>query len=274
MVKMGAVWDGTVDVLTGRGAMIVRIALVTLFLPGLVQDAVPLVLGTGGPARIASALLGIVVLVSTLLGTLALTAAASDPLTDEPAAYRIGAAALPATIGTVLLIGIVFAILLIPGLLLLVQSGFDYRAAAAGLPQSNVSLQALGGFAIYLMIFGLIAIWAGARLLLLYAVIVNERRGVGAIRRSFELTRGLTLRIIGVVILYAIVILVAVVATQSVVGLIVRLALGPDSPTLVAFLTSIAVALVTTAASVLQPVFAARLFAAVRGSQCGIVPFA
>lgn len=273
MVKMGAVWDSTTDVLAGRGAMIVRIALVTFFLPGVIQDAVPLVFGAGAVATVANGVLGIVLIVATLFGTLALTAAASDPSTDEPAAYRIGAAALLATIGTVLLIGIVFAILLVPGLLLLISSGYDYRAAAAGLPQSAVSPQALGGFAIYLLVFALFAIWAGARLVLLYAVIVNERRGVGAIRRSFELTRGLTLRIIGVVILYAIVTLIAVVAAQSVVGLVARLALGPDHPLLVTFLAAIAVAVVTTASAVLQPIFAARLYAAVR-SRDEAAPFA
>lgn len=269
MVRMGDVWDRTTEVLAGRGAMIARIAALTMFLPGVIQDAVPLVLGTGGAARATAVVVFLLFVAATLVGSLALTAVSSDPVIDEPAAYRIATAAMPATVAIVLVLVALTAVLLAPAFLLLLHSGIDYQAAAAGLPQTNVSPGAVGGAALYTVVFSLFALWAGARLLPLYAVIVGERPGLGAIPRTFALTRGLGLRIVSVLILYVIVTGVAVLAVQSVVGLILRLVLGAEQGALATFLTAVAVGVATTAFGAIQPVFAARLYAAIRQAREG-----
>lgn len=274
MVRMGAVWDRTVEVLAGRGATIARVALLTLFLPSVIQAAFPLVFEAGSAAKLAGALIGLVVFVVTLLGTLAITALASDPATDERRAYGIARATLPSTIGAVLLIGLAMVGLLIPGMVLIAASGFDFRAAQQNLPQTSLRSGPLLGASLYFLAFAAFAVWVAARLSPLYAVLVNERRGLRSIARAFALTRGLALRIVGVLILYAVVVTVAWAATAAVTGTVFRLVLGPDHPAPVAFLVAVATGAVLTGFGVLQPVFTARLYAAIREVREGAAPVA
>src|SRR3546814_5010707 len=79
-----------------------------------------------------------------------------------------------------------------------------------------------------------------ARLLPLNSVVVAERRGVGAIRRAFGLTRGLALRIVGVVILFFVVWGVSAMAATTVLGSIFQLAFGGEGAiTLATVLTGV-----------------------------------
>lgn len=261
---MGAVWDSTVAVLSGRGALIARIALLTVFLPSVLQAALPLAIGEGRAARLTGGVVALVLIAVTLLGTLAITALASDPSVDERAAYARARDTLPATIGAVLLIGVAMALLLIPSVILLIAAGFDANAMEAGTPQPALAAGPMLGATLYSLVCALVVLWAVARLLPLYAVLVGERRGLRSIRRTFALTRGLALRIVAVLILYAVVLTVAWLAATSVVGLVFRLLLGSDQALLVGFLSGLAGAVVTTAFGLLQPVFAARLYAAIR----------
>src|SRR3546814_20166423 len=84
----------------------------------------------------------------------------------------------------------------------------------------------------------IVVLWGMARLLPLNSVVVAERRGVGAIRRAFGLTRGLALRIVGVVILFFVVWGVSAMAATPVLGSIFKLAFGgEDAHTLATVLT-------------------------------------
>ncbi|MGJ3627198.1 hypothetical protein AB5I41_10140 [Sphingomonas sp. MMS24-JH45] len=98
----------------------------------------------------------------------------------------------------------------------------------------------------------------------LFGVVVNERRGLGALGRSFALTRGAALRLIGVLILYGIVLVVVMSAATMVVGVVARLLLGADAAATVAFIVAIVSALVTALGSVVQSVFYAQYYVAAR----------
>ena len=97
-----------------------------------------------------------------------------------------------------------------------------------------------------------------------------EERGIGAIGRSVQLTRGMTLKLIGVVLLFTIAYLVALAAVQSVVGLVARLALGPQNIATALFLAGLAGAVVTAAFTTLLQVFAARLYAVITGARARV----
>lgn len=261
---MGSVWDRTIEAVNARAAAVTRIALLTLFLPAVIDAGATALTGEAAGFKPVLAFVNLMVFFATLFGTLALTAVAGDPRTGEHGAYRVATAALPRTIGAVLVIGIVVVLAAVPGLVLLVNAGFDPTAAAAGRTQPPLSPgPALAG-SLYLLGYAVLILFVIARLVLLYAVLVNEGRGLGAVRRSLVLTRGLTWRIMGVLILYAIVLWVAWSATQSVFGIVFGLLLGPDRSATAAFMTAIPVAAVLTVLGVLQPIFAARLYAAVR----------
>ncbi len=272
MVRIGTVWDRTVEVINGRTAMLAAIAALSMLLPTVARDAVAFAVAGSIAAKPLVGALGLLVGVTTLWGVLAITAVASDPAIDRDAALRTGGAALPSAILVVVVLMLVFALLFVPGLLLLVRSGFDFAAAARDQAQPDLVPGTLGIFALYAIVYCLFLIWAGARLAVLYPVLVNEGLGLRSIARSFELTRGLVWKIVGVLILYGIVVLVALGAATSVSGLIFRLALGADHPALVAFLTAIVAAAVTAVFAVLQTVFTAQLYVAARDVQAGTSP--
>ena len=271
---MGAVWDQTVQVLAGRGVTIARVALLTVFVPVVLAAVLPLVLGTGVVAKPTTMVIGVALRVVLLFGLLAITALASDPLTGERSAYGIARAALLPAIGAVLLIGLILFGLMIPGAALMVASGIDLEAAKADLPQPTLSPGPLLGSAAYFFAYAIFALWLAARLAPMLAVLVNERRGVGALTLTFKLTNRLALRIIGVLILFLLVTAVAELAAKWVFGTVFRLLLGPERETLVAVLGLLPVVAVLTASSTLVCVFAARLHAAIRAAREGPAPVA
>ncbi|TCQ00016.1 glycerophosphoryl diester phosphodiesterase family protein [Sphingomonas sp. PP-F2F-A104-K0414] len=267
MVKMGTVWDRTIEVLNGRTGMIAPIAVLSILVPSVIRDGY---VAFSTPGTMSFALIGSVLAIGTLVAMLwaqlAIVAIASDPGTDAAAARRqAGARVLPA-LGITALITLIAALLAVPPVIVLVQSGFDFSAAANGssVQMTPPTAGAAGFTALYGIAYLLLAIWIGARLVLLNPVILNERRGIGAIRRSVQLTKGLTWRIIGVLILFAIVMLVSTWAAQSVTGIIFRLALGADGIATATFLSGIAATIVTTAFTALAAVFTAQLYVAVR----------
>jgi len=102
-----------------------------------------------------------------------------------------------------------------------------------------------------------------ARLLPLTGVIVAERRGLGAYARAFRLTRGMTWKLLGVILLYAVVAWVSSLAATTVFGSILRLvAPGEGSVTVAGVLTAIAAAAVQAVFTVLAAAFCAKLYVA------------
>jgi hypothetical protein len=101
---------------------------------------------------------------------------------------------------------------------------------------------------------------------------VMERRGVGLFARSFRLTRGITWKVIGVLILYFIVSQVSGLATKLVFGAVFGLIAGGNGPGSVSMvLTSVLVAAVSTAFAVLAAAFTAKLYLAIRDAREAIV---
>ena len=267
MVKMGTVWDRTVEVLNGRTGMIAPIAVLGILLPSVVRDGF---VAFSAPGTVTFALVGgvltIVALVAMIWAQLAIVAIATDPATDAPAARRQASARVWPALGITVILMIVALLFVVPPIVVLIQSGFDFTAAANGsrVQMTPPSAGAAGFVGLYGLAYMIAVIWIGARLVLLNPVVLNERLGIGAIRRSVRLTKGLTWRIIGVMILFAIVTLVSTWAAQAVTGILFRLALGADGIATATFLSGIAATIVTTAFTALAAVFTAQLYVAVR----------
>lgn len=257
---MSAVWDRTVDVLKGRAGILATVALLLVALPSIVQTALGASAGSGSGAGLVT-VIGVVL---TMWGTLAMTAIASDPDVDRAAGLRVGSRALPRAIAVMLVLGILATLLFVPGIVLLMRSGYDLAAAARNDHVAAMANADLGGFVAYALVFGIAMLWAAARLILIYPVLTNEGGWLSAIRRSFALTRGLTARIIGVLLLYLVVLTVCVFAAQAVFGTVFRLVLGSEQALLAATLTSALVSAIVSGFTVVQTVFAAQLYVAVR----------
>lgn len=264
MISVGTVWDRTMEVIAGRFAILAAIALMLLFAPPLVQALIDAGLGTSSVPRVIGAIVSLLVFVAATVGALAITAIATDPSIDRGAALAIGGARIRPMLGIMIVLSAALLVVALPGIFLLGTSGFDPERARAGLSQENLDLARFGLAFLYFCALGIVLLWFAARLVPLLGVIVNERLGIGAIRRSFVLSRGSTLKLVGVLILYFVVMVVTLLAAVSITGLIARLVVGSDGAAAVAFVVAAATAIVTAAFSVLQAVFSGQFYLAAR----------
>lgn len=262
MTSMGQVWDRTTDVLRGRTSIIAPIAALAIFLPSVLNAALS---GFRPAPSMATGFLGLAialaVVLATMWGTLAIIAVATDPATTRADAGAQATARLLPAIGIVVALGVILSLAFVPIVVALLRGGMDFS-------RPNTAINLSGGVASFVTLYTLVVtalgLWLSARLMLLNPVILNERLGLRSIARSIELTRGLTWRLIGVIVLFAIVVLVPTLAVQAVVGVVVRLLLGAEGIPTATFLAGVAGAVVTTGFSAVAAVFQAQLYVAVR----------
>lgn len=267
MVKISSVWDSTVAVLAGRAALLVPLAAIAFFLPAAGQNAIKLYGGASTGPTVFGFVYALLALILALWGQLAVIAIASDPATTQREAQRAAFSRVPAYLVVLLVLVGCGLVLAVPVIGALIASRYDFAWAAAATDAASLPPIA-PGTRLFLLFYTLAlmagGIWISARLFLVGAVVLNERRAIGALGRSVALTRGLTLKLIGVALLFLIVASVATLAAQSVIGLVFRLALGPNQIATAKFMAASAGAVLSAAFTVVTQVFAARLYAAVR----------
>jgi len=265
-VGVGAVWNSAAEVLSGRAGPMLSVAFLTAVLPPAAQSVLRVVLAPAATTNPAAGLVlvaaAIAVLLVSLWGTLVLLGLASDPSVDGAAARRAATSRLPASLGVVLAVVVAVLLLLIPVSAALAAAGVDatvlMRGAGAG--TLNVPPGTALFVSLYLLALGVAMLWLGARLMPLQAVILHERRGLGAIARSFALTRGMGFRLVAVLLLFGVVVLVATVAVQAVATVVLTLILGQGVTS--AVIVAVLAATVSAALAVPAYAFVARLYAA------------
>lgn len=267
-VRMGTVWDRTVDVLQGRTAILAGLAALYVLLPNAVSGLASAWAQSDMALKPVAVVISFINFALLVTGVLAITAIATDPTVDRRRATGAALARFGAAIGVIVVVLLVVALVFVPAGVLLGMAGV--RMTAAGQPdfaRANGGLLALGSlYSLAALVLGLIV---SAKLAPLLAVIVNERRGLGAVARAWQLTRGSTARLVGVILLYAVLLLVAMAAVSSVAGVIARLLLGADADVTVGAIVGIASAVVTALATVVQTVFYAQFYVAAAGGQTG-----
>lgn len=266
MARMGDVWDRTTEVLSGRGGMLAGIAALTLFLPGVIRDVIASAVPVTPAAAIVGGLIGLAVVLVSIWGQLAILAASSHPHTTRADAFRQATQRLAPDLGVTAVLAIALVALLMPAVVLAAGTGIDWSQMAGGTMQMTAEQAGrLGPATLYLIVLFVALLFVGARLVLVNPTVLHERRGLGAIARSWQLTRGMTWRILGVLLLFLIVLGVVTIAAQAVFGIVFRLLLGPESPTMVALLTLIVMRAISAGFAVLAGVFTAQLYVAVAG---------
>ena len=268
MVRMGNVWDRTMEVLSGRGAMLAGIAVLTLFVPAVISAGFTAYATPAPPAAPAPAinalgvLLTLAVSIVAVWGQLFVIAASSDAATGTAAARAQANGRLLPAILLALALAAILTVALLPAVVLLALAGFDFAALSQGATPAAIApgmaLLASGYAAIVLIVL----LFAGARMLPLYAVVLHERLGLGAIARCWRLTRRHSWRLVGVLLLFLVVLMIATSAAQSVGGLIARIILGGDARATVAFVAAVIAQAVSTALTLVAIVFSAQLYVA------------
>lgn len=266
MVKMSSIWDRTTEFLSGNMRRVLTIALLAIVLPAVISAIVQAAAGTPTaatgitPAGVFS--LGMTVV--SLWGTTAITALAIQPSLAGEAA-NVATRRLFPVIGVSLVIALLVGLLILPVFGILVASGFDFVAAAAA-PTGAMPPIAPGaamGVGLYTLVLVPVMLWLLARLIIVTPVVVAERRGVGAIAQAWRLTRGHALRIVGVILLYAIVAIVVTLAVTAVAGVLLSLVFGRgDGISVATIVAALLTAAVSAVLTVIQTVYVAKLYVA------------
>lgn len=265
-VSMSAVWDRTTEFLSDNMTAVAGVAALAIFAPAAVKGALD-PLKAGGPGAVwGLTALAIVCGVISLWGQLTVTAMALDSSPDTAAARARATRRLPAAIAVLLAVFAVAVVLVLPVIGTLYASGVDLVRLGQPGAQETMATAAGGFIALYGLLLLPVTIWLLARFVTLATpVVIAENQALGALGRSFRLSRGLTWRIIGVVLLYAIVMWVATLAAVTVFGSLFTLLFKPEGGiTIASVLTALVAALVSTVFSVLGTVFPAKLYLAVR----------
>lgn len=266
-ISMGNVWDRTTEFLGDHLSAIVPIALLAIVLPSALSTLIEPVTKTGGAAAVMVNLVALILGIAGIWGQLFVVALALQPGAGRGAAMQVAGARLLPLIGIIFILMLALFALMLPVPIALIVTGFDMRAAMLT-AQPAVSPAAGWFITVYLIVLIPLMIFVTARLLLLTSVIVAERRGLGAIRRSFALTRGLVWKIIGMTILYGIVVLVAMMAARTVFGSVLRIVLGGEGlVTPATVLTALVLAIVQAIFVVLASAFCAKLYLAARDAR-------
>jgi hypothetical protein len=265
MVSMGNVWDRTAEFLSDNLGTILPIALVAIFVPAAISGNLSELQQGAAPGLTAGlGLASLVLAVITFWGQLAITTLALDPAQGRGVA-RVATRRLPAALLVTIVLLLAMLALSIPFGIIMAVSGVDMSGAATGaMPQ--VPPAAALWVILYLLILLPVLLWLAARLAVVLPAIVGDRLALGAIARSWRLTRGVALKIVGVLILYAIVATVAYLAATTAFGAIITLIAGrgEDGLSLATVLTVIVGGAVSTAFTVLGTAFAAKLYLALR----------
>lgn len=263
MVKMGTVWDRTAEFLSDNIAAILPIALLAFFVPASIEGNFAAATTGAGPGfKLLISVLQILFALVSVWGSLAITAMALDIASERSAANIATRRFLPA-LAVTLVIFVGAALLALPVPVLLAASGYDMTVLANG-QSAELSTQMTSLIALYGLAAMLLILWLAARLIVATPVVVRENRVLSAIGQSWSLTRGAALRIVGVILLYAIVSMVAGLAAKTVFGSIFALVAGNDGDgvSLATVMTSIVVGAVQSAFMVIPPAFIAKLYLA------------
>ncbi|MBD8678792.1 hypothetical protein [Sphingomonas sp. CFBP 13720] len=271
MVSIGTTWDRTVDFVRSHLGTVMPVVIITQFLPGVVSGSLE-GLGQDGATgtRIALGILTLAVSIVSLWGGLFITALAAleGGRATGAIARDIATRRFLPLVGVSILLLLIVAVAMLPGVLIAMGSGFDFAGLAAGAEPAPEQFAALGPAALYFVLVGPFLLWLFARLLPVTAVVALERRGAGAIPRAFALTRGMALKLIGVLILYAIVAGVAMMAVSAVFGAVFALFSDAESPVSIgAVVIAIAISAVSAALALFQSAFIGKLYRGIVGEE-------
>ena len=253
-ISMSAIWDESAALIRRESHLLVPVALATVgigsMISGLTQPETPAA-GLG-----ATGVLGFLVgNILVMLGTLALSALALMPGMSVGESIRLALARLPKMLGIAAMFVNALIVMMIPVAIILAMSG------AAISP--NMTAEDLPGVAILCALVIVAAlIYVSARLITMSAAIVDRNPPIiEAIRSSFASTSGIVAKIVGVLLLFFIVTLVASGAVASISGILFgMLGKAVGAPLLGTGLTVLVTGMVSALLSIVSSVFAAMLY--------------
>lgn len=215
-LSISQAWDETKGHIATDGKLMMAVALALILLP---QTIVALV----GPPEMLSGvkpagwfnLLVLVASLATFVGQLAIARLAIGPATNVGDSIAHGAKRLLPLLGVILLLGLALFAIAIPLVLLIAGAG-ALDAATTGAPSGAL------GIAVLLLL--ILAIFIGARFLLIIPVAAAEPGGpIHIFKRSWALSSGHYAKLVGFIILLLIVVVILSLAVQFGGGTLIQL---------------------------------------------------
>jgi hypothetical protein len=255
-LSITAAWEETAAFVKREGRLLFPIAFLLMSLPGAILRALAPVTEPGKLPEAGPWLLFVpVLLVASLVGGLAVSSLALRPGASVGEALQVGLRRFLPLLGAALLVGCGAALAMLPVLMLV---GVLAAASPAAAP-------VLAGLLVAILVPFYLFLWV--RLILLTPAAAAEPLGpVALVRRSWQLTAGHSLRLLGFLVLVIIVALVTMMAVAAVVGILIAVTVGAPQPgNLAMFLVSIVSALVQAVISGILTAFIARIYVQLSG---------
>ena len=201
-ISMSAIWDDSAAFIRREAGLLVPLALATLAVGNAGAElSMDLIRATARGGGSGAALLGLLLsLLLIILGKLAVTSLVLVPRQSVGEAIRHAAQRLTKILAINIALGLLFAMLAVPLVIMLAKSGIDLTTPSPKLP-------APAAFYI-LALFGL-GLYLGARLITLNPTIMDRNPDFASLFKScFAQTQGTTGKIIGIAFIYLVVTLV------------------------------------------------------------------
>lgn len=261
-LSVSKAWSETAAFMSREAGLVLPVAFLLIALPGA---AMQLFMPTGEPGSPPEAglwlLLIPIVVIASIIGSIAITHLALRPGSSVGEALQVGLRRFLPLFLASLLIGIVAGIILV--LLVALLVGGENLAAAEVNPLAVMGPMMLVFFIAFILS---LAIWI--RLMLMTPVATAEGLGpIGIIRRSWQLTAGYFWKLLGLMILLIIVALVVTLAISAVLGILLILVAGPPEPGSVSMIVlAIVSALIQSVLSAVLVTLIARIYVQLAGT--------
>ncbi len=259
-LSISTAWDETRARLASDGRLLTTVALAMVALPSAISTLVNPNSGMAESTGSAgSALVTFVMSLIALVGQLAIVRLAIGPSVSVGDAIGHAARRALPYIGSIILIVVALLILAVPLVLLLAAMGVSFQQGGGSVPAR--------AWIPVLLFIGLL-LYAAARMLMTSSVASAEPVGaINIVKRSWELTRGHTGRLLGFLLMFLIALLIVLAVVGIMVGLLARTLFGDIEPLSVgALLVGLVQGLLSAAATTIFAVMLARIYVQLNGA--------
>jgi hypothetical protein len=254
-LSITAAWNEASDILKRDFGALFTVALALIALPSVVMQA--LGPGQANPATPPEPglwmLLLPVVLVLSIAGSIAISSLALGRERVVGSAIAHGFRRFLPMLGASLLLLLAAVVLLVP---LVLVVGLDPEALM------RPTAATAGKLVLAMLLFAILAVYFGVRLMLMTPVAAAEGVGaIGIIRRSWALTRGHFWKLLGFILLLGLAAIVILMVATMVLGLLIAAVAGPPAPgSLAAFILLLLSGLVNAAFTAVFTTIVARIY--------------
>lgn len=269
-LSISKAWDESSAILKRDGKAIWTVALALIAMPftllTLLAPSSAAAMDAAAPTQ--PSFLSLVITIVLLTATLAITAIALRPQSTVGEAISEGGRKTLSMIGAYLLVWIPLFILLVVLAMVMIGANADPEALQASLAAGNWP----ASLTKFLLVCIVIALLVGIKLMLMTPVAAAETANpLKIVARSWQLTRGHFLKLLGFTALFVIAAVIALTAVIFIFGGIVIAIFGPpEAMTVGALFTGLVMGLCYAVFMAVYAVMIARIYAQLAGPQASV----